>query len=405
MRFGGSPIRPARRAYPWTWPLACLALAMSCWFSQGAKAAPATDALAAGEETLAIGFAGPLSGPSMSVGRSMRNGVQLALDEANRRGLIIGGKHYRLKLVSQDDRADPGTAEYVARYLVGQRVIGVVGHWTSGTSLVAAPVYHAAGVIQVTPSAMSRKLTALSYPRIFRTIPNNESIGRWSARYVVGKLAVRTVATIDDRTPFGQGLAEQFAREVEAQGGKVLARYNVSDKTSDFNAPLLQARQLKPDLIFFGGLDWQAAVLAKSIRRLQLDARLMTSPGTLGLTFLMGAGPDANGALVLEPGPPQDKMPGWRTFRQRYSESFDSDMDLYAVFAYEAAQSIILGLRQAGTTDPDAVARAMHRLRFEGVSGPVAFNEEGDLLNPTFTLYEVQDQRWVPIARMHGLPR
>jgi hypothetical protein len=127
---------------------------------------------------------------------------------------------------------------------------------------------------------------------------------------------------------------------------------------------------------------------------LKLEARLMTSPGTLGLPFLMRAGPDANGALVLEPGPPQDKMPGWRHFRQRYSEAFDSDIDLYAVFAYEAAQSILLGLRQAGSTDPDAIARAMHRLRFDGVSGPVAFNEEGDLLNPTFTLYEVQDQRW-----------
>ncbi|MGC8020554.1 ABC transporter substrate-binding protein, partial [Salmonella enterica] len=112
-----------------------------------------------------------------------------------------------------------------------------------------------------TPSAMSRKLTALSYPRIFRTIPNNESLGRWSARYVVDKLAVRSVVIIDDRTPFGQSLAEQFGREIETQGGKVLAHFNVSDKTSDFNQPLLQARALKPDLIFFGGLDWQAGVL------------------------------------------------------------------------------------------------------------------------------------------------
>lgn len=400
-------------SWSWTRPLLCVTLVAAGWLAQGALAAPSAAGKAAmtsdepsgDEATLAIGFAGPLSGPSLGVGRSMRNGVQLALDEANRRGVVIGGTRYRLKLISQDDRADPGTAQYVARYLVSQHVIGVVGHWTSGTSLAAAPVYHAAGVIQVTPSAMSRTLTALSYPRIFRTIPNNESLGRWSARYAVDKLGVGSVVTIDDRTPFGQGLAEQFAREVQAQGGKVLARYNVSDKTSDFNAPLLQARSLKPDLIFFGGLDWQAGVLAKSIRRLKLEARLMTSPGTLGLPFLMRAGPDANGALVLEPGPPQDKMPGWRHFRQRYIDAFDSEIDLYAVFAYEAAQSIILGLRHAGSTDPDMIARAMHRLRFEGVSGPVAFNEEGDLLNPTFTLYEVQDQRWVPIARMHGLPR
>ncbi|MGO0792377.1 branched-chain amino acid ABC transporter substrate-binding protein [Herbaspirillum seropedicae] len=355
--------------------------------------------------TLAIGFAGPLSGPSGGVGKSMQNGVQLALAEANRRGLRIGGKSWQLRLIAQDDRADPATAEFVARSLVQQQVIAVVGHWTSGTSLAAAPVYHRAGVIQVTPSAMSRRLTAMSYPRIFRTIPNNESLGRLAAGYAVDKLETRTIVTIDDRTPFGQGLAEQFARTASERGAQVVGRYSVSDKTSDFNAALLEARKLQPDLIFFGGLDWQAGVLAKSIRRLKLHARLMASPGTLGLPFLMRAGPDANGALVLEPGPPQDKMPGWKSFRQRYSENFDSDMDLYAVFAYEAAQAIIQGIRQAGSADPERIAEAMHRLRFEGVSGPVAFNEEGDLLQPSFTMYEVKDQRWQPVARFNGLPR
>ncbi len=355
--------------------------------------------------TLAIGFAGPLNGPSGSVGKSMQNGVQLALDEANRRGLRIGGKSYQLRLIAQDDRADPATAEFVARSLVQQHVIAVVGHWTSGTSLAAAPVYHRAGVIQVTPSAMSRQLTAMSYPRIFRTIPNNESLGRLAAEYAFNQLNARTVVTIDDRTPFGQGLAEQFARTATERGVQVVGRYSVSGKTSDFNAPLLEARKQQPDLIFFGGLDWQAGVLAKSIRRLKLQARLMTSPGTLGLPFLMRAGQDANGALVLEPGPPQDKMPGWKSFRQRYSENFDTEMDLYAVFAHEAAQAIIQGIRQSGSTDPGRIAEAMHRLRFEGVSGPVAFNDEGDLLHPSFTMYEVKDQRWQPVARFAGLPR
>lgn len=157
--------------------------------------------------TLAIGFAGPLSGPSGGVGKSMQNGVQLALAEANRRGLRIGGKSWQLRLIAQDDRADPATAEFVARSLVQQQVIAVVGHWTSGTSLAAAPVYHRAGVIQVTPSAMSRRLTAMSYPRIFRTIPNNESLGRLAAGYAVDKLETRTIVTIDDRMPFEIGRA------------------------------------------------------------------------------------------------------------------------------------------------------------------------------------------------------
>ncbi len=355
--------------------------------------------------TLLIGFAGPLSGVAAGVGRSMQNAVQLALDEANRRGLRVAGKPVQLKLLSQDDRADPAAAEYVARYLVEQHVIAVVGHWTSGTSLAAAPVYHAAGVIQITPSAMSRQLTLLSYPRIFRTIPNNESVGRLSAQYAVGSLGAKTVVTIDDRTPFGAGLADEFAQTVQRMGLQMAGRYSVSDKTSDFNAALIQARKLRPDLIFFGGLDWQAGVLAKAIKRLKLDARLMASAGTVGLPFLMRAGADGNGTLVLEPGPPQDKMPGWKSFRQRYSQHFDSNIDLYAVFAYDAAQAIINGIRLAGSTDTDAIALAMHRLRFEGVGGVVAFNEEGDLLHPSYTMYEVQDQHWTPVARFNGLPR
>lgn len=357
------------------------------------------------QTTLTIGFAGPLSGSAAGVGRSMQNAVQLALEEAEQRGLRVAGKRIRFRLIAQDDRADPAAAEYVARYLVGQHAIAVVGHWTSGTSLVAAPIYHAAGVIQVSPSAMSRKLTQLSYPRMFRTIPNNESMGRLSAQYAVGALGAKTLVTIDDRTPFGNGLTSEFAQAAERMGVRVAAQYSVSDKTSDFNSALMQARKLQPDLIFFGGLDWQAGVLAKSVRRLKLSARLMASAGTVGLTFLMRAGADANGTLVLEPGPPQDKMAGWKSFRQRYAQRFDSDIDLYAVFAHDAAQAIINGIRRAGSTDPDAIALAMHRLRFEGIGGPVAFNEEGDLLHPSFTMYEVQDQRWHPVARFNGLPR
>ncbi len=379
------------------------------WASAADKRATAAGSSESSETheplTLLIGFAGPLSGGAAGVGRSMQNAVQLALDEANRRGLRVGGKEVRLRLLSQDDRADPAAAEYVARYLVEQHVTAVVGHWTSGTSLAAAPVYHAAGVIQVSPSAMSRKLTLLSYPRIFRTIPNNESVGRLSAQYVVATLGAKTVVAIDDRTPFGAGLADAFAQTVERMGLQMAGRYSVSDKTSDFNAALMQARKLHPDLIFFGGLDWQAGVLARSIKRLKLDARLMAAPGTVGLPFLMRAGADGNGTLVLEPGPPQDKMPGWKSFRQRYSQRFDSNIDLYAVFAYDAAQAIINGIRQAGSTDTDAIALAMHRLRFEGIGGVVAFNEEGDLLHPSYTMYEVQDQHWTPVTRFNGLPR
>lgn len=368
-----------------------------------ADAVPAAAAAQADDDaTLLIGFAGPLTGPSAGVGKSMQNAVQLAVDEANRKGLRIAGKSYRLKMTAQDDRADPATAEYVARYLVSQRVVGVVGHWNSGASLAAAPIYHAAGVIQVSPATMSRKFTAQAYPAVFRTIPNNDSVGQFAAEYAARKLGVKTLATIDDRTPFGQGLAEQVARTARELGVEVIGSYSVSDKTSDFNGPLLAIRKRAPDMIFFGGLDWQAGLLAKAIKRLKIDSRLMGSAGTVGLPFLMQAGADGNGALVLEPGPAPEKMPGWKSFRQRYGQSFDTNIDLYATFAYDAAQALINAMRQAGGTDGAAIALEMHKLRFAGVSGTIAFNDEGDLLHPTFTMYEVQDQRWVPLFQVGG---
>lgn len=361
----------------------------------------------AGDEstTLRIGFAGPLSGPSSGVGRSMHDAVLLAVEEANQRGLRIGGKTWRIRLIAQDDRADNATAEYVARYLVGQKVIGVVGHWNSGASLAAAPIYHAAGVIQISPATMSRRFTAQDYPAVFRTIPNNESVGLYSAEYVVRRMGIQRVATIDDRTPFGHGLAEQFSRAVHDRGGQVLGTYSVSEKTSDFNGPLLELRRRKPELIFFGGLDWQAGLLAKAIARLRIDARLMVSPGSVGLPFLMSAAAAGNGTVVFEPGAAAERMPGWKAFRQRYGLRFDSDLHLYASFAYDAAQALLMAVRQSASNDPTVVAQEMHRLRLAGVSGPIAFNAEGDLEKPSFTLYEVQQQRWVPLLQIDGLPR
>lgn len=368
------------------------------------REAPAATAQAADDEgaILPVGFAGPLSGPSAGVGKSMLNAVRLALDEANRRGVRIAGKNYRFKLLAQDDRADAATAEYVARYLVSQHVVGVVGHWNSGASLAAAPVYHAAGVAQISPATMSRKFTAQAYPGVFRTIANNDAVGRFSAEYAVQKLGVKTLATIDDRTPFGQGLAEQVARTARDLGIKVIGSYSVSDKTSDFNAPLIEMRKRNPDLIFFGGLDWQAGLLAKAIKRLKIDSRLMASAGTVGLPFLMQAGADGNGVLVLEPGPSLEKMPGWKSFRQRYGQNFDTDIDLYATFAYDAAQALVNAIGQAGSAEPSAIVQALHKLRFNGVSGAIAFNEEGDLLNPILTMYEVREMRWVPVLQING---
>ncbi|MFL9922815.1 branched-chain amino acid ABC transporter substrate-binding protein [Herbaspirillum lusitanum] len=388
----------------------CLAALLSFIFAAKPFAAPAvkskkTEVAAQAVEpasddeapAVLIGFAGPLSGSAAGVGKSMLNAAQLAVDEANQRGFRIKGKAYVLKLVMQDDHADPRTAEYVAGYLSRMGVVGVIGHWNSAASLAAAPVYNKAGVIQISGATMSTAFTGQAFPAVFRTIGNNDGAGAFAADYAVRELKAQKIALIDDRTPFGRGFAEQFGKTAQQAGAEVIGTYSVSDKTSDFNQALLDIKKKNPDAVFFGGLDWQAALMAKALRRLKIEARLIVASGSVGLPFLMSAGPDANGTVVLEPGLPLEQMPGWKGFRQRYNQKFDTNIDLYATFAYDAAQVLIAAMRQANSVEAPVVAQELHKIRFSGVSGMISFNADGDLRDPRFSIYEVKNQQWVPV--------
>ncbi len=361
------------------------------------KAEKAEKAGKAGKEaqTVLIGYAGPLSGMSSGVGKSMANAAQLAVDEANKRGLQIQGKPVQLQLLQQDDRTNPRTAEFVARYLAKTGVVGVIGHWNSAASLAAAPIYNAAGVIQISPATMSTLYTQQGNRATFRTIGNNGSAGSYTADYAVKILQTRRVLVVDDGTPFGRGFVEQFSRSAKEHGAQIVGSHTVSDKTSDFNAVLAEAVRLRPDAVLFGGLDMQASTLARAIKRRNLQTRFIGASGTVGLPFLRAAGADGNGSIVLEPGLPMDKMPGWKSFEKNYMQKFDSNIDLYAPFAYDATQVLIAAMRQANSVDPKKVAEALHDIHFAGMTGMISFNREGDLNHPTFTIYEVQDQSWV----------
>jgi branched-chain amino acid transport system substrate-binding protein len=345
--------------------------------------------------TVLIGYAGPLSGTSSAVGKSMANAAQLAVDEANKRGLQIQGRAVQLKLLAQDDRTNPRTAEFVARYLVRSGVVGVIGHWNSAASLAAAPIYNAGGVIQISPASMSNLYTQQGNRAAFRTIGNNGGAGSHTADYAVKILQARRFLVVDDGTPFGRGFVEQFSRSAKEQGAQIVGSHSVSDKTSDFNAVLTDAARLRPDAVMFGGLELQASTLARSLKRRNPEVRFIGSSGTVGLPFLRAAGADGNGSVVLEPGLPMGKMPGWKNFEKNYMQKFDSNIELFAPFAYDATQVLIAAMRQANSADPKKVAEALHEIRFNGMTGTISFNQDGDLNNPTFTIYEVENQSWV----------
>lgn len=346
------------------------------------------------ERVITIGLAAPLSGPSGSTGVSLERAAQLAIDDLNAGRPVINGEPVRFALLAQDDRADPRTGELVADYFVKSRVSAVVGHWNSGVGIPASRIYAAAGIVQVAPAVTSPAYTQQGYASAFRIVPHDGEGARHIAHYVVREMKAGSVVVIDDRTPFGAGYAADFAGNVVAQGGKIAARFSLSSKSSDFNGILRTVRSLKPDAVLFAGLDAQAAQLVNEMRRLQISAPLVGIGGVVGPTFVRLAGSAGEGTVVLEPGPPSYRGPQWTHFEHAWKTRYPDPIYLYAPFAYDAVRVIAAAMRQANATDGAPLANELHRIRYRGVTGHIAFDRDGNLRDPVFTLYGVKGGQW-----------
>jgi branched-chain amino acid transport system substrate-binding protein len=361
-----------------------------------------TSAIAQADQEVLIGLAGPLTGPSARIGKDLENGAQLAISDANARHITIAGEAVTFKLMSEDDQSDPRTAVTVAQRLVDAGVVGVVGHWNTGTSIPAARVYHDAGIAQVAPVATGHAYTQQGFDTSFRIMGHDDDGGQVAGDYALKTLKAQRIAVIDDRTAFGQGLADQFVKSVDSHGGRLVAREYVDDKTVDFSPVLTTLKAQNPDLIFFGGVDAQAAPLARRIKQLGIDATLMGAGGFVSQTFLKLAQKDGEGVTALEPGLAVAQMPGGKAFEQAYLERFKAPIELHAPFAYDGVGVLIAALEKADSLDPAKYLPALRASQYSGVTGTIAFDAQGNLKNPSFTVYQVKANQWQPVSVAHG---
>ncbi|MDT3250272.1 branched-chain amino acid ABC transporter substrate-binding protein [Serratia sp. root2] len=373
-----------------------LALAAAVLATLG-TAAPAQAA-----DTILIGLAGPLTGPSARIGKDLENGAQLAIADANAQKPTLNGKPVTFKLLSEDDQSDPRTAVAVAQRLVDEGVAGVVGHWNTGTSIPAARIYHDAGIAQVAPVATGHAYTQQGFDTSFRVMGHDDDGGNYAGEYAVKVLKAKRIAVIDDRTAFGQGLADEFIKSLAAQGIQPVAREYVDDKTVDFSAVLTTVRSKNADLIFFGGVDSQAAPLARRIKQLGMNTQLMGAGGFVSQTFLTLAQKEGEGVVALEPGLPLEKMPGGKAFEQAYRDRYKTHIELHAPFAYDATRVLIAAMEQAGSANPADYLPKLHTIHYQGVTGNIAFDPQGNLQQPSFTLYKVIDGKWQPQSVLGG---
>src|ERR1700704_394544 len=207
-------------------------------------------AASAQDAVVKIGHVAPTSGGIAHLGKDNENGAKMAIDELNAKGVMIGGKKVKLELLAEDDAGDPKQGTAVAQKLVDSKVNGVIGHLNSGTSIPASKVYSDAGIPQISPSATNPKFTRNGYKTTFRVVADDVHLGGTLGRYAVNELHGKSIAVIDDRTAYGQGVAEEFSKAVKASGGAIADTQYTTDKATDFTAILTGIKAAKPDVIF-----------------------------------------------------------------------------------------------------------------------------------------------------------
>jgi branched-chain amino acid transport system substrate-binding protein len=350
-----------------------------------------------GKTVVRIGSVAPLTGAQTHIGKDNENGARLALDEINATGLTLGGKPVRLELIAEDDGAEPKTATLVAQKLVDAGVAGVIGHLNSGTSIPASKLYNAAGIPQISPSATAVKYTAQGYQTAFRVMANDAQQGAALGQFAVKTLKAQKIALIDDRSAYGQGLADEVEKAVRAAGGTVIDRQYTTDKATDFSAILTAIKGKGADLIVFAGMDPQGGPMAKQIKSLGLKAQLLGADGIQNGNFIKLAGADAEGAIASSPGLPLDKMPGGPTFKQRFNAQY-GEIQVYAPYAYDAMQVFVAAMKRADSADPKKILAELTKTDHTGVTGQIRFDAKGDTVGGAVTLYQVKNGTWAPLA-------
>lgn len=336
-----------------------------------------------------IGHVAPMSGAQSHYGKDNANGAQMAIEDLNAQKIVIGGKKIKFELQVEDDAADPKQGTAVAQKLCDSKVAGVVGHLNSGTTIPASKVYNDCGIPMVTGAATNPNLTKPGYKTTYRIIANDLSLGAGLAFYAADALKVKTVAIIDDRTAYGQGVAEVFKKVAISKGITVVDDQFTSDKATDFMSILTAIKSKKPDAVFFGGMDPQAGPMLRQMEQLGMgNVKYFGGDGicTSELVKLADGAKIIENVVCAEGGASLAKMPGGEAWKKRYDAKYPGQFQVYSPYTYDATFVLVDAMKRANSTDPKVYLSKLVETNFKGVTNTIAFESTGEMKNPAITL-------------------
>lgn len=342
------------------------------------------------EMVVKIGHVAPISGAQATYGRDNENGALMAIDDLNAAGVVIAGKKVKLQLVAEDDAADPKQGAAVAQKLCDAKVNGVVGHLNSGTTIPASKIYHDCGIPMVTPSSTNPVLTKPGYKTTFRLLANDNSLGSGLAFYAADTLKLKRIAVIDDRTAYGQGVADIFKKTAASKGITIVDEQFTTDKAVDFMAILTAIKGKNPDGVFFGGMDAQAGPMLRQMEQLGLNnVKYFGGDGicTQDLIKQSAGAKTLENVICAEGGASLAKMPGGVAWKARYDAKYPGQFQVYSPYVYDAVNVIVDAMKRAGSADPKVYLAKLADTNYKGITTNVQFEPNGELKNPAMTIY------------------
>ncbi|MDP3085051.1 MAG: branched-chain amino acid ABC transporter substrate-binding protein [Rubrivivax sp.] len=338
-----------------------------------------------------IGHVAPTSGGIAHLGKDNEMGARMAIEELNAKGVMIGGRKAKFELLAEDDAADPKQGTAAAQKLIDSKVNGVIGHLNSGTTIPASKLYSDNGIPQISPSATNPKYTRNGYKTAFRMVADDVHLGGTLGKYAVTQLKGKSIAVIDDRTAYGQGVADEFEKGVAASGGKTVGREFTNDKATDFTAILTSLKAKKPDIIFFGGMDAVAGPMLRQMKQLGITAKFMGGDGICsGELPKLAAGTMADSQVVCAEagGVEGAEKAGLEKFKVDFKKKFNADVQIYAPYVYDAVNVMVAAMVKAGSAEPAKYLPELAKTAgYKGVTGTIAFDDKGDIKNGALTLY------------------
>ena len=354
------------------------------------------------EQVVKIGHVGPTSGAIAHLGKDNEYGARLAVEELNAKGVSINGKKVKFELVAEDDASDPKQGTAAAQKLVDAKVSGVIGHLNSGTTIPASKIYSDAGIPQISPSATNPKYTRQGFKTAFRVVADDVHLGGTLGRYAVNDLKGKSIAVIDDRTAYGQGVAEEFEKAVKAAGGNVVGHEFTTDKATDFMPILTKLKGKKPDIIFFGGMDAVGGPMLKQMKSLGIQAKFMGGDGicTTELAKLAGDALVDGQVVCAEAGGVDGALKkGMDDFGVKFKKRFNDDVKLYSPYVYDAVHVMVDAMQRAKSSDPAKYLPELAKTTgYKGVTGVISFDAKGDIKNGALTIYTYKAGKRDPIS-------